>query len=205
MRAKTTSLIIAAGLAVLAAGGWVWASRTAVEYQPAGGRALIESDFSLIDHTGEPVTDEDFEGKWQLVFFGFTHCPDVCPTTLATVAQVLEALGGDAGKVAPLFITVDPERDTPESMAEYIAQFDRRIVGLTGSLEQLEAAARAFRVYYSKVEQEGVPDGYGMDHSTFLYLMDPEGAYAAHFAPQDDPAEIAGRIRRYLDGEEEAS
>jgi cytochrome oxidase Cu insertion factor (SCO1/SenC/PrrC family) len=205
MRAKTTGLIIAAGLAVLAAGGWVWASWTAAEHWPADGRALIESDFSLIDHTGKPVTDEDFAGKWQLVFFGFTHCPDVCPTTLATVAQVLEALGGDAGKVAPLFITVDPERDTPAGMAEYIGQFDRRIVGLTGSPEQLEVAARAFRVYYNKVEQEGVPGGSGMDHSTFLYLMDPEGAYAAHFVHQDEPAKIAEDIRKYLNGEETVS
>jgi len=205
MRAKTTGLIIATGLALLVAGSWVWASWTAAEYQPASGRALIESDFSLTDHTGKAVTDEDFQGKWQLVFFGFTHCPDVCPTTLATVAQVLEALGGDADEVAPLFVTVDPERDTPESMAEYIAQFDPRIIGLTGSPEQLEAAARAFRVYYNKVTREGMPGGYSMDHSTFLYLMDPEGAYAAHFSPQDKPAKIAQDIREYLKGEETVS
>jgi protein SCO1/2 len=146
------------------------------------------------------VTDADFAGRWQLVFFGFTYCPDVCPTTLATVSAALAELGEDADQVAPLFVTVDPERDTPAAMAEYLANFDPRIVGLTGSPEQIKAAAKAFRVYYARVDKDDQPDGYTMDHSAFLYLMGPDGDYAAHFSHQDDPGEIAGGIRGFLDG-----
>jgi cytochrome oxidase Cu insertion factor (SCO1/SenC/PrrC family) len=197
MRWKSMGLVIAGAIALLAAGGWVLESWLAAP-QPSQGKALIESEFSLLDHTGKPVADEDFEGKWQLVFFGFTSCPDVCPTTLIEVSAILEELGDDAEQVQPLFITVDPERDTPEVMAEYVANFDPRILGLTGSPEQIKRAAQAFRAYYAKVEQEGQPGGYTMDHSAFLYLMDPEGDYATHFSPSDQPATVADEIRAYL-------
>jgi cytochrome oxidase Cu insertion factor (SCO1/SenC/PrrC family) len=199
MRWKSTGLVVAGAIAVLAAGGWALESWLAAP-EPAQGKALIESEFSLVDHTGKPVADEDFEGKWQLVFFGFTSCPDVCPTTLIEVSAVLEELGDHAQQVTPLFISVDPERDTPEVMAEYVANFDPRIVGLTGSPEQIKQAAQAFRAYYAKVEQENQPDGYMMDHSAFLYLMDPEGEYATHFSPSDEPATVAQEIRAYLTG-----
>ena len=115
-------------------------------------------------------------------------------------AAVLEELGDGAEQVQMLFITVDPERDTPEVMAEYVANFDPRILGLTGSPEQIERAAQAFRAYYAKVEQDQ-PGGYTMDHSAFLYLMDPEGDYATHFSPSDEPATVADKIRAYLTGE----
>jgi cytochrome oxidase Cu insertion factor (SCO1/SenC/PrrC family) len=197
---KPIGLVVAGAIAVLAAGGWVLESWLAAP-QPSQGNALIESEFSLVDHTGKPVADEDFAGTWQLVFFGFTSCPDVCPTTLIEVSAVLEKLGDDAQQVTPLFISVDPERDTPEVMAEYVANFDPRIVGLTGSQEQIKQAAQAFRAYYAKVEQENQPDGYTMDHSAFLYLMDPDGEYATHFSPSDEPAAIADEIRAYLEGE----
>jgi cytochrome oxidase Cu insertion factor (SCO1/SenC/PrrC family) len=197
MRWKLMGLVVAGAIALLAAGGWVLESWLAAP-QPSQGKALIESEFSLADHTGKPVTDEDFEGKWQLVFFGFTSCPDVCPTTLIEVSAILEELGDHAQQVTPLFMSVDPERDTPEVMAEYVANFDPRIVGLTGSSEQIKQAARAFRAYYAKVEQEGQPDGYTMDHSAFLYLMDPEGDYATHFSPNDEPVTVADKIRAYL-------
>src|SRR5688572_18604938 len=113
MRWKWIGLVVAGAIALIAAGGWVLEGCLAVE-QRSRGRALIESEFSLVDHTGKPVTDEDFKGKWQLVFFGFTFCPDICPTTLNDVSMVLEKLGDEAEQVQPLFITVDPERDTPE-------------------------------------------------------------------------------------------
>jgi cytochrome oxidase Cu insertion factor (SCO1/SenC/PrrC family) len=200
MRTARAAVTMAAVLAALAGGGWALQSWFAAE-QASGGEALIESEFSLIDHADKPVTDEDFEGKWQLVFFGFTYCPDVCPTTLNDASIVLEELGAEGDQLQPLFITVDPKRDTPEVMAEYVANFDPRIVGLTGSLEQIEQAAQAFRAYYAKVEQDGVPDGYTMNHSAFLYLMDPEGEYAAHFSPSDEPAAIAEEIRAYLEGD----
>jgi cytochrome oxidase Cu insertion factor (SCO1/SenC/PrrC family) len=175
MQWKSMGLVVAGAIAVLAAGGWVLESWLAAP-QPSQGEALIESEFSLVDHTGNPVADEDFAGKWQLVFFGFTACPDVCPTTLIEVSAVLEELGDDAEQITPLFISVDPERDTPEVMAEYVANFDPRIVGLTGSPEQIKQAAQAFRAYYVKVEQKNQPDGYTMDHSAFLYLMGPEAS-----------------------------
>lgn len=167
MRWKWIGLVVAGAVALVAAGGSVLESWL-VAQQPARGKALIESKFSLVELTGKPVTDEDFAGKWQLVFLGFTYCPDVCPTTLNDISVVLEQLGDDADEVQPLFITVDSERDTPEVMADYVANFDPRIMGLTGSPEQIKQAARAFRAYYAKVEQEGHADGYTMDHSAFL-------------------------------------
>jgi cytochrome oxidase Cu insertion factor (SCO1/SenC/PrrC family) len=197
MRWKSMGLVVAGAIALLAAGGWVLESWLAAP-QPSQGKALIESEFSLVDHTGKPVADEDFEGKWQLVFFGFTSCPDVCPTTLIEVSAVLEELGDRAEQVQPLFITVDPERDTPEVIAAYVINFDRRILGLTGSPEQIKRAAQAFRAYYAKSGQQGQPDGYTMDHSAFLYLMDPEGDYATHFSPSDEPVTVAQEIRAYL-------
>jgi cytochrome oxidase Cu insertion factor (SCO1/SenC/PrrC family) len=200
MRTARAAVTIAAVLAALAGGGWALQSWLAAE-QASGGEALIESEFSLIDHTGKPVTDEDFQGKWQLIFFGFTYCPDVCPTTLNEVSIVLEELGAEADQLESLFITVDPERDTPEVMAEYVANFDPRIVGLTGSPEEIEQATQAFRAYYAKADQDGAPDGYTMNHSAFLYLMGPAGEYATDFSPSDEPAAIAEEIRAYLEGE----
>lgn len=200
-RGTIISIAAVAGI-LLAAGGWALANWLTTQDGRATGRALIESEFSLVDHTGKPVTDEDFEGKWQLVFFGFTYCPDICPTTLNDMSMVLEELGDEAEQVQPLFISVDSERDTPEVMADYVANFDPRIVGLTGSPEQIKQAAQAFRVYYAKVEQDGAPGGYTMDHQAFVYLMNPEGDYATHFSPSDEPAAIADEIRAYLRGEE---
>ena len=200
MRWKSIGLVVAGAIAFLAAGGWVLESWLSLP-QRSQGEALIKSEFSLVAHTGNPVTEADFGGTWQLVFFGFTSCPDVCPTTLIEVSAILEKLGDEADRVQPLFITVDPERDRPEVMAEYVANFDPRILGLTGSLEQIKQAAQAFRAYYAKVEQGGQPNGYTMDHSAFLYLMEPDGAYAAHFSPRDKPATVADAIRGYLTGE----
>ena len=202
MTRRLLAAIVAVGVIGAAAVGWLLADRlTADTGGGSSGEALIGSEFALTDHRGKAVTDEDFAGKWQLVFFGFTYCADVCPTTLSDVSTVLAELGDDAEQVTPLFISVDPERDTPKVMAEYVANFDPRIVGLTGSPEQIKQAAQAFRAYYAKVEQEGQADGYTMDHSAFLYLMSPEGEYAAHFSPSDEPAAIADEIRAYLEGE----
>ena len=206
MKRKELIAVAAVAAVLVAAGGWAlanWFGAQSLSGRTTG-KALIESEFSLVDHTGTPVTDDDFAGKWQLVFFGFTYCPDVCPTTLSEMSVVLEKLGDDADQVQPLFITVDPERDTPEVMAAYVALFDSRIVGLTGTGVQIKQALRAFRVYYAKVEREGLPDDYTMDHSAFVYLMSPEGAYAAHFSPSDEPAAIVDEIRAYLHGEKVA-
>lgn len=166
-------------------------------------RDLITGEFSLVDHTGQAVTDKDYRGAWRLVFFGYTHCPDVCPTTLSTVALILDELGEDAAKIQPMFITVDPARDTPEVLAQYVVLFHPRLVGLTGSEEQVAAAARAYRAYYAKAPlpgEEAVSAGgdYAMDHTAYLYLMDPDGVYAKAFSPTDTAERIAGEIQSRL-------
>lgn len=161
-------------------------------------QSAITGKFSLIDHTGKSVMEQDFQGKWTLVFFGFTYCPDVCPTTLDKVARLMNRLEKDGEKIWPLFISVDPERDKPAVLKKYVAAFHPRIVGLTGTVEQVKAATSAFRVYYAKVKQKTAPDGYTMDHSAFLYLMNPKGQYQAHFSHNDSVEKIAKRIRGYL-------
>lgn len=157
-----------------------------VTYQ---GEADIRSDFSLVDHTGKAVTHQDYAGRWQLVFFGFTYCPDICPTTLAYMGSVLDLLGEEADRVAPLFVTVDPLRDTPEVLSDYVAAFHPRLTGLTGSEEQVAAAAEAFKVYYERLEDESAPDGYLMAHSGHIYLMRPDGSFEAVFLEGDQPPE----------------
>ena len=187
------------------------ADRTA--QQPAGeeekqrtadeiAREIVTGEFSLVDHRGVPVTDEDFRNSWLLIFFGYTHCPDVCPTALSTVALIMDELGADANAVQPLFISVDPARDTPEIMAEYVAIFHPRIIGLTGSEEQVAAAAKSHRAYYGKVllfeGDQARTDDYAMDHSALLYLMDPDGMYATAFSPVDTVESIVKDIREFV-------
>ncbi|MCF3628585.1 SCO family protein [Thalassospiraceae bacterium LMO-SO8] len=166
------------------------------------GQAMIKSQFTLTDHHGRTVTEQDFHGRWQLVFFGFTFCPDVCPTTLSVMAQVLDTLGDDAKRLAPLFITVDPERDTPEVLAEYVGAFHPNIVGLTGTSEQIKQAAKSFRIFYGKTEKAEAPGGYVMGHSGYMYLMTPEGMYDAVFSENLHPPEkIAIEIQKRLQNE----
>lgn len=156
----------------------------------------IGGAFSLTTHDGKRVTDRDFRGRWLLVFFGYTFCPDVCPTALGTVAVVMDELGPLAERVQPLFITVDPERDTPEVLAEYVAQFHPRIIGLTGTPEEIAQVAKAYRAFYRKVVPEGSDQAdYLMDHSAYLYLMGPDGSFVRVFSHTQAPEEIAGGIR----------
>ncbi|MEP0337146.1 MAG: SCO family protein [Alphaproteobacteria bacterium] len=166
------------------------------------GQAMIKSQFTLTDHHGRTVTEQDFHGRWQLVFFGFTFCPDICPTTLSVMAQVLDTLGDDAKRLAPLFITVDPERDTPEVLAEYVGAFHSNIIGLTGTSEQIKQAAKSFRVFYGKTEKVEAPGGYVMGHSGYMYLMTPDGSYDAVFSENLHPPEkIAAEIQKRLKNE----
>jgi len=169
------------------------------------GKALIGGPFDLVTHDGRTVTPADFVGKHMLVFFGFTHCPDVCPAKLNTISVALDDLGPLADRVTPVFITVDPERDTPERMAEYVSNFSADIVGLTGTPEQIKRAAKAYRVYYAKVEMENSASGYTMDHSAFTYLMDENGEYATHFAYGDSAAKMTDRLRRELAADKTAA
>ena len=158
--------------------------------------AAIGGPFKLTDQNGQTVTDQDLKGHPFLVFFGFTHCPDVCPTTLFEVSEILRALGPDADRTRALFITVDPERDTPEVLKEYVASFDAPILALSGSPEEIARAAKAYRVYYAKHPEPG--GDYSMDHSSVIYVMDPEGRFTASFTHQSTPEEIAERLKKLL-------
>ncbi len=160
----------------------------------------IGGPFTLMDHTGRPVTDADFRGKWMLIYFGYTYCPDVCPTSLTTMVDALDLLGEAGTKVVPVLITVDPERDTPAQLASYVAAFGPRVVGLTGTAEQIAAAAKAYRVYYAKAKPKaGDGEVYLMDHSSIVYLVDPQGKFHQHFAShQIDADEMARRLRGIL-------
>ena len=168
----------------------------------AGGIALpggtsLGGPFTLRDHTGRTVTDADYRGSFMLVFFGFTFCPDVCPTELQTIAAAMDLLGPQSTRVRPLFISVDPGRDTPEKLAEYVALFHPSITGLTGTPEQVAAVARAYRVYYARSTPPGASE-YLMDHSAFTYLMGPDGGLRAIFRPGASAEEIAGAVRANL-------
>ena len=144
------------------------------QQQQSAGRVPIGGPFRLTSHEGKPFTDADLKGKPFAVFFGFTHCPEVCPTTLYDLTQDLASLGADADKLRVAFITVDPAQDTPELMKTYLSSFDPRIVGLTGTEEEIAAAAKAYKIYYRKVPTDS---GYTMDHSATVFLMDSEGDF----------------------------
>ncbi len=161
------------------------------------GGVSIGGAFSLVTPDGRTVTDRDFRGKVMLVYFGYTFCPDVCPTELQSVAASLALLGDQAAQVAPIFITVDPERDTPKAMGEYVKLFDDRIVGLSGSLDQIARVAKAYRVYYAKAETKGAST-YLMDHSSFIYVIGSDGGFKALIKPGAKPEEIAGIVRAQL-------
>jgi cytochrome oxidase Cu insertion factor (SCO1/SenC/PrrC family) len=163
------------------------------------GRALIGGPFTLTDHKGARVTDETFRGKYMLVSFGYTFCPDICPAELQLMSNAMELLGPKAEKVTPIFVTIDPERDTVPQIASYIENFDPRMVGLTGTPEEVKEAASAYRVYYAKADGSAA-SGYLMDHSTFLYLMDPQGLYVTHFAYGITGEKLAEAIARAMRG-----
>jgi protein SCO1/2 len=156
----------------------------------------IGGPFHLIDQNGKAVSDQDMKGKPFLVFFGFTRCPDVCPTTLFDVSEVLRSLGPDADRAGALFITVDPERDTTTALKDYLASFDPHLRGLTGDADALAAVAREYRVYYKKVPLDG--GDYTMDHTAIVYLMDKDGHFVSPFSLKRKPDAAAAELRRYL-------
>ncbi len=164
----------------------------------SSGTALVGGPFSLIGPDGKTVTDQDFRGRYMLVFFGFTHCPDICPAELQVVAEALDKLGDKAAKVVPIFITVDPERDDPKTMGEYVKSFGPNFVGLTGSPDAIAAAAKAYRVAYTKAENKASPENYNVDHSALVYLMDQNGQYLAHFPYGTGAQEMAEKLDRFL-------
>lgn len=190
------SLLAALVILVLAAGAglWLWSLVPAVPKNASHGKALIGGPFQLVDQDGKTVTDAKFMGKFRLMYFGYTFCPDVCPLDLQHLSQALKLLEEEspakAIQVQPIFITVDPERDTQTVMKNYIALFHPRLIGLTGSPEQIEAVKKAFHVYSAKRQDPGSTD-YLVDHSALIYLMDPQGQYITHFGNGTKPEEIA--------------
>ena len=194
-----TRLFLAAiALVLVVAGGigaaLIWQSTTKTG---AGGTALIGGPFSLVSHEGKRVTDKDFEGRFMLAYFGYTFCPDFCPLGLSTITEALELLEeADAENVTPVFFSVDPARDTVEQLADYVPNFHPRLIGLTGTDDEVAAAAKAYRIYYNIPEHEG--DDYPVDHSTFIYLMGSDGTYRTHFSHDATPEEIAERLKTEL-------
>ena len=168
--------------------------------QAAEGESAFRADFELTDHTGMVRTQEDYAGRWMLVFFGFANCPDVCPTTLAEVASVMDGLDEDAAQVQPLFITIDPERDTPSVLADFVPRFEAGIVGLTGTPDQIDRTADSFHIFYEKVEEAAAPGGYTMGHSSQLFLFDPEGGYVKAWSYGTPAEEILADLRGRVAG-----
>jgi protein SCO1/2 len=199
MTVKTTRLLLVLGAFV--AGLFVCFGVVMLLTGQAGApiraqAAAIGGPFHLVDQDGRTVSDQDFRGKPLLVFFGYTHCPDVCPTTLFDVSEVMRRLGPEADRAAALFITVDPQRDTPATLKDYLSSFDPHLRGLTGSTDATAAVAKAYRVYYKKVPTEG--DDYTMDHTAIVYLMDKQGNFVAPFSLRRRPEDSAADLRRYF-------
>ena len=191
----STSVFAAAWLGL----STLWTTVEATDREsPVPVRSVIEARFTLVDHHGNAVTEQTYRGKWLLVFFGYTSCPDVCPTTLYDMALTLKALGADAGRLQALFVSVDPERDTVDVLAKYIPAFGPSITGLTGQPENVEQAARTFRVHYEKVVSPGMPGGYSMDHQSTLYLIRPDGVFETAFPHGMTVERMAEAIRRHI-------
>ena len=183
-----TGLVLFAGVFLYATGNLSSATNT--------GSSAIGGPFKLVDQNGKTITDSDLKGRPFLVFFGYTHCPDVCPTTLFDVSEVMQALGKDADRTGALFITVDPERDTPAVLKDYLSSFNPHLRGATGDLAAIDAAEKAYRVYAKKVP---IGNGdYSMDHTALVYLMDKQGRFVAPFSLKRRPEDSAADLRRYM-------
>lgn len=181
-------LLLAVGL--FATGLFLWAS----------GRAgsAVGGPFRLVDQSGRVVTDASFRGRYMLVYFGYTYCPDICPTTLTEVGAALDRLGKKADRIVPVFITVDPARDTPAALRTYVGAFSPRLVGLTGTAQEIGAAEGAYHVYSAKHVTGPGPNDYAMDHSSFLYLMGPDGRFVAPIQSGGSAEELADRLDRLV-------
>ena len=188
-------LLTASALLALVLGYLVAAlTRPTPPLNQAAPNFSLDGEFNLVDETGKLVTQESYTGKFKLVYFGFTFCPDVCPLQLEVVSRAL-----DIAKISPdwlttLFITLDPERDRPEDMAIYTDNFHKNIIGLTGSLDQIQQAAKAYKVYFQKVSDPETTGGYTVDHSSIIFLMGPDNNYRQHFTHRDSAEDIAEKI-----------
>jgi cytochrome oxidase Cu insertion factor (SCO1/SenC/PrrC family) len=186
-------------LATALAGGLLWHESETV---PGLGRSVITGQadvggpFHLTDQNGKAVSDADFRGRYMLIYFGYSFCPDVCPTTLSVMAQALDKLGGESRRVTPIFITIDPERDTPQVLGDYMKAFGPNFVGLTGSSAAIKDAEKKYRVYAVKKPLE--KGGYGMDHSSVMYLMGPDGRMISFYDEAISPDDLAKDLRQKI-------
>src|SRR5215216_1071035 len=198
MNPRTTRILLAlgafvAGLVLFSTVVFIVTGRSPA---PIAMPSAVGGPFNLVDQNSKPITDKDLNGHPFLVFFGFTHCPDVCPTTLFDVSEIFRALGPQAKDVRALFITVDPERDTPAVLKDYLSSFDPRVIGVTGDSEAIAAVEKAYRVYAKKVPTDG--GGYTMDHTAIVYLMGKDGRFVTPFNMKRRPNEAAEDLKRYL-------
>lgn len=191
--------IVVVAFVIVLAGTEYFANRGSDGVATSSGPS-VGGPFTLVNQKGETVTEKDFMGGYLMVFFGYTYCPDVCPTALSDMAAVMDMLGDEkAKKITPVFISVDPARDTPEHLAEYVSFFHPRTIGLTGTEEQIKAVAREYRVYYRLNEPAGDdPQDYLVDHTSIIYLMGPDGKLVTHFSHGTDPKAMAERIGQLL-------
>lgn len=207
-------LLIVSALALLALSAPALAHNTGHgDARSRNGQSMVDPNaavtiggpFSMTNQAGKAVTDQDFHGRYMLLFFGFTNCPDVCPTEMATIAGALEQLGPElAAKLTPVMASIDPARDTPAALTAFAQKFDSRIQGLTGTQEQVEALAKAYKVYYARSAHSPAPahgeqdEHYMMDHSSYFYLMKPDGSFAQVFASDTTSAELATQLSTFL-------
>ena len=192
-------LIFAAIILLIAAGfgSYTYMNRT-LHQQQGSGVALVGGPFSLVDQDGRRVTEKDFLGKYMLVFFGYTYCPDICPTELQVMSAALDQLGLEADRIQPIFVSIDPARDTPEVLKAYVANFGLRLIGLTGSPDEVAAIAKAYRAYYAKAGNGSTATDYLMDHSSIIYLMGPDGRFVKHMPYTTDAAKLATELKETL-------
>lgn len=197
-RQKLIFALVVLVIAAITGIGALWLTNSLPRGPIGSGTALVGGPFTLTNQDGKRVSDQDFRGKYMLIFFGFTYCPDVCPSELQVMSAALDQLGSEADKIQPIFISIDPARDTPEAMKIYVSNFHPRMVGLTGSAEDIAAVAKAYRVYYAKAKgSENSPD-YLMDHSTILYLMGPDGKFVKHFTYGTEVKGLADGLREAI-------
>jgi len=186
-------LLISAVLLLIAVG--VWSTYLLKENIPTvteNGRALIGGSFNLTNHLNKPVTEKDFSGKYMILYFGYTYCPDICPMDLQILTDAINLLDSSiSGQITPIFVSVDPERDTVEIMAEYVQYFHEDLIGLTGTIEQVDAVKEEYRVYAEKADDTA---DYIVDHTSYTYLMGKDGKFLKHFNHAEDPEVMAAQI-----------
>lgn len=201
MNRKLNIAVVALVVVVFAFGAWLNLKHDEPPENTAVGGMVVNVDiggpFELTDHTGAQFTRDDLAGNYALVYFGYTFCPDVCPTELGLMAEAIDLLEEDGNRVRPVMITIDPERDTPEVLSEYVPLFHERLVGLTGTEQEVRDVATKYRVFYKRFEDPSYTY-YLMDHTSFVYLLSPTGEIASMFRYQTPPEDIAATIRQHM-------